>query len=86
MKLRIQNISTQSMDLFQGIGRINTLFSLFQQVKNDINDAVQPLGIRNLTDFGRYAQYRLKRLLLVRLPATCPYLCAQQFEELTESI
>jgi hypothetical protein len=35
----------------KGIGRINTLFSIFHQVEKDINDAVQPWGIRNLTDF-----------------------------------
>jgi hypothetical protein len=40
------------------IGNINTLFSLFHQEKKDINDAVQPWGIRNLTDFGRHTQYR----------------------------
>jgi hypothetical protein len=42
---------------------------LFQQEKKEIHDAVQPWGIRNLTDFLRHAQNRLKRLLLVLLPA-----------------
>jgi len=82
----------------RSIGRINTLFSLFHQEKKEIHDAVQPWGIRNLTDFRRHAQYRLKRLLLVLLPAgqschnqppgmpaTCCYICSQQFGELTES-
>jgi hypothetical protein len=40
----------------KSIGRINTLFSLFHQEKEDIHDAVQPWGIRNLTDFRRHAQ------------------------------
>jgi hypothetical protein len=40
------------------IENVNTLFSLFHQLKKDINDVVQPWGIRNLTDFRRHAQYR----------------------------
>ncbi len=36
------------------IGRIYTLFSLFQQVKKEINDAAL---LRNLPDFRQYAQY-----------------------------
>ena len=47
------------------IGRITTLFSLFQQIKKDTNDVVQ---LRNLTNFRRRPQYRLEHLLLVLLP------------------
>jgi len=32
---------------FESIGNINTLFSLFQQVKNDINDTVQPWAMNS---------------------------------------
>ncbi len=38
----------------RSIGRINTLFSLFQQVKKEINDAAL---LRNLPDFRQYAPY-----------------------------
>jgi len=41
----------------RSIGRINTLFSLFHQEKKEIHDAVQPWGIRNLTDFRRHSKY-----------------------------
>jgi hypothetical protein len=34
-----------------------------------IRVTIQSWSIRNLTDFRRHAQYRLKRLLLVLLPA-----------------
>jgi len=73
------------------IGRINTLFSLFHQEKKDINDAVQPWGIRNLTDFRRHAQYcsfqpvNPAKFQPSGMPATCRYFCSQQFGELTES-
>ena len=40
----------------RSIGNINTLFSLFHQEKKEIREAVQPWGIRNLTDFRRRAQ------------------------------
>ncbi len=39
------------------IGNINTLFSLFYQVKKETRDALQPWGIRNLTDFSQHVQY-----------------------------
>ncbi len=52
------------------MGNINTLFSLFHQVKKEIREAVRPWSTRSLTDFRRHAQYRLKRLLLVQLNAT----------------
>jgi len=38
------------------IGRINTLFSLFQQVKKEIREAVRLWCIRNLTKFRRHSQ------------------------------
>jgi len=64
------------------------------KIRAGIRVAIQPWGIRNLTDFPRYPQYRLKRLLLVLIPAgqscqnqppgmptTCHYFCSQQFGE-----
>jgi len=75
----------------RSIGNINTLFSLFRQEKEDINAAVQLWGIRNLTDFHRYAQYCSFQAIDPAIfqppgmPATCRYFCSQQFDELTES-
>ncbi|MCP4463693.1 MAG: hypothetical protein GY819_12930 [Planctomycetaceae bacterium] len=57
----------------------------------DINDAVQPWGIRNLTDFRRHAQYGSfqavdpAKLQPPGMPTTCRYFCSQQFGELAES-
>ena len=64
------------------------------KIRAGIRVAIQPWGIRNLTDFPRYPQYRLKRLLLVLIPAgqscqnqppgmptTCHYFYSQQFGE-----
>ena len=80
--------------LRKSIRIINTLFSLFHQEKKEIREAVQSWNTRNLTDSSRYAQYRLKRLLLVLIsagqscrnqppgmPTTCHYFCSQQFGE-----
>ena len=39
------------------IGNINTLYSLFYQVKKEIREAVRHWSIRSLTDFRRHAQY-----------------------------
>ena len=62
--LPLQRDSTiTKLKQYRSTGRINTLFSLFHQEKKDIKAAVQLWVIRNLTDFDRHAQYRLKRLL-----------------------
>jgi hypothetical protein len=61
------------------IGRINTLFSLFHQEKKEIHDAVQPWGIRNLTDFRRHAQncsfppVNSTKFLPSGMPTTCRF-------------
>ena len=63
------------------IGRINTLFSLFHQEKKEIHDAVQPWGMRNLTDFRQHAQYcsfppvRPAKFQPPGMPTTCRGSC-----------
>ena len=72
-----------------GSAVINTLFSLFHQGKKDINDAVQPWNIRNLTDSSRHTQYHSfyginpAKFRPPGMPATCRYFCSQQSGELT---
>jgi len=68
--------------------RINTLFSLFQRVKKEVDDVVQ---LRNLTNFHRHVQYfSFPPVNPVKsqppgMPATCRYFCSQQFAQLAES-
>jgi len=72
----------------RGIGRINTLFSLFHQEKKGIQDAVQPWSMRNLTDFRRHAQYcslppaRPAKFQPPGMPISCRFFYWQQFGDL----
>ena len=50
-------------------GSITILISPSQQEMKAIHSTVSPPSIRILTDFRRHAQYSLKHLLLVLIPA-----------------
>jgi hypothetical protein len=70
------------------IGRINTLFTLFQHIKKEINGDFQ---LRDLTDIRQHTlncSFQATDPVDFQLPgmsATCRYFCVQQFGELTGS-
>ena len=54
------------------IEKLTPYFPYPTKIKKEIHDAVQPWGIRNLTDFRQHAQYRL--LLVITRFKRCAFM------------